>query len=295
MNDTQDMRAERIARLTLAETLHPKYLARLTPAAPATFTLKVIETSAEERPLPEHLARVLAYDGRRTLAEGEEAGARYVIPSDPEWPQALNGLGDHGPLGLWVIGTPSLAEAVEKSVAIVGTMAASEYGRHCAAYLADGLATFGYNTVAAAGVSSGIGPAALTGCAARNGIPVEVLAGGITGPAPREVARRRRSLIHSEGLLVSKYGPHSRLSRSRIAERESLIAGLSSAVTLVEGISAKYELAGRAAERMDRPLLAVPGPITSGLSDLPNELIRQGRAKAVTSATNIIARTKNLT
>jgi DNA processing protein len=295
VNDTQDMRAERIARLTLTETLHPKYISRITPAVPATFTLKVIAASAGEGPLPKHLARVLAYNGERTLAEGEEAGARYVIPSDPEWPQALSGLGDQGPLGLWVIGTPSLAKAVKKSIAIVGSMAASDYGRHCAAYLADGLAAVGYNTVAASGVGSGIGPSALTGCAARNGTPVGVLSGGITGPTSQEVARRRRSLLHSGGLLVSKYGPRSRTSLTRVVERESLIAGLSRAVTLVEGVSAKYELAGRAAERMDRPLLAVPGPITSGLSDLPNELIRQGRAKAVSSATNIIARTKNLT
>ncbi|MHA7956260.1 DNA-processing protein DprA [Streptomyces sp. L500] len=295
MNDTQDMRAERIARLTLAETLQSKYIAQLTPAVPAALTLKAIEASADERPLPKHLAKVLAYDGQRALAEGEEAGARYVIPTDPEWPQALNGLGDQGPLGLWVIGAPSLAKTVKKSIAIVGSMAASDYGRHCAAYLADGLASFGYNTVAAAGVGSGIGPSALAGCAARNGTPVGVLSGGITGPATQEITRTRHSIIHAGGLLVSKHGPRYRTSLSTVVERESLIAGLSRAVTLVEGVSAKYELAGRTAERMDRPLLAVPGPITSGLSDLPNELIRQGRAKAVTSATNIIARTKNLT
>jgi DNA processing protein len=46
--------------------------------------------------------------------------------------------------------------------------------------------------------------------------------------------------------------------------------------------------AARNALTLGRPVMAVPGPITSDLSAGCNTLIRQGRATAVTSASEVI-------
>ena len=59
----------------------------------------------------------------------------FVIPGDDEWPAGLDDLehrpSAHGgvPLGLWVRGGRDLAEAVERSVALVGSRASTASGR----------------------------------------------------------------------------------------------------------------------------------------------------------------------
>jgi hypothetical protein len=72
------------------------------------------------------------------------AAARFVVPGDEEWPV---GLGDlrHAesiqrrggePVGLWLCGPGHLAHLMERSVAIVGSRAATAYGNGIAADLA---------------------------------------------------------------------------------------------------------------------------------------------------------------
>ena len=66
-------------------------------------------------------------------------GVRVLVPGDPEWPVGLDRLGEP-PYCLFVRGAPTSAALVERSVAIVGSRAATEYGLRVAADLADGLA-----------------------------------------------------------------------------------------------------------------------------------------------------------
>lgn len=47
-------------------------------------------------------------DASHPLRTAREARVRLVTPDDPEWPDALNDLGDHAPLCLWVRGDPRL-------------------------------------------------------------------------------------------------------------------------------------------------------------------------------------------
>ncbi|WP_116211553.1 DNA-processing protein DprA [Streptomyces olivoreticuli] len=290
MNLSHD-RDERAARIALTEAAAPQDL----PIPPGTSAAELVAAMADLAgsgvQLSKLFTRVLDYDGHRALDEGWKAGARYIIPTDAEWPQALAGLGNHTLLGLWVRGDARLDDATKKAIAMAGSMAASDYGRYAAMHLSGELAQLGYNVIAAAsGPGSSIGEAALHGCGASGGNPIGILSGGITGRATPPVQRMRGSILDDGGLLVSSYGPGTLTSLSKTVQRTNLMAALSQAVTLVEGHGPKWEVAARAAERLDRPLLAVPGPITSLLSDLPNELIRQGRARAVLSATNIAAR-----
>ncbi|MFC4512161.1 DNA-processing protein DprA [Streptomyces ehimensis] len=290
MNLSHD-RDERAARIALTEAAAPQSL-RFPPGTSAAELVAAMADLAGSGTQRSRLfTSVLGYDGHRALDEGWKAGARYVIPTDAEWPQALAGLGGQAPLGLWVRGDARLADATEKAVAMAGSMAASDYGRYAATHLSEGLAQLGYTVIAAAAApGSGIGAATLRGCAAGSGTPVGVLSSGITGRATPPVQRMLDSILSNGGLLVSSYGPGTPTGLAKNVQRTSAMAALSRAVTLLEGHSLKWEVAARAAERFDRALLAVPGPITSQLSDLPNELIRQGRARAVTSATNIAAR-----
>ena len=84
------------------------------------------------------------------LAVLERMGGRLVTAADAEWPllafTAFAGIDTkqrpeaHPPLALWVAGPARLDEVAQRAAAIVGTRAATAYGEHVAAELADGLA-----------------------------------------------------------------------------------------------------------------------------------------------------------
>jgi len=82
------------------------------------------------------------------LAVLERMGGRLVTAADAEWPllafTAFAGIDTkqrpeaHPPLALWVAGPARLDEVAQRAAAIVGTRAATAYGEHVAAELADG-------------------------------------------------------------------------------------------------------------------------------------------------------------
>jgi len=57
-----------------------------------------------------------------------ESGIRLVCPGDPEWPGQLADLGDDQPYALWLRGSADLRFSCLRSVAIVGSRAATAYG-----------------------------------------------------------------------------------------------------------------------------------------------------------------------
>ncbi|WP_436759420.1 recombinase family protein [Streptosporangium sp. V21-05] len=92
-------------------------------------------------------ARLKTADPGRDLAEGERIGARLVVPGDPEWPTQLDDLGDSRPYGLWLHGDADLRFSCLRSVAVVGSRAATPYGTHVAAELGAGLSERGWGVV----------------------------------------------------------------------------------------------------------------------------------------------------
>jgi DNA processing protein len=149
-------------------------------------------------------------DGAATLERGAAAGARFICPGDPDWPAGLDGLeltldaaprAVPPPLGLWVRGEPDLAEVSRRSVAVVGSRAATEYGVRVAADVAADLAAAGWTVVS--GAAYGIDAAAHRGALAVGGTTVAILACGVDVAYPRGNA----GLLHriaGEGLLVSE-------------------------------------------------------------------------------------------
>src|SRR5215204_4305326 len=115
----------------------------------------------------------------------EVAGARFVVPGDEEWPAGLDDL-RHAesiqrrggePVGLWLRGPGHLAHLMERSVAIVGSRAATAYGNGIAADLAADLVDQGVAVLS--GGAFGIDVAAHRGALAAGGPTVCVLANGV--------------------------------------------------------------------------------------------------------------------
>ncbi|MGV9939124.1 DNA-processing protein DprA [Streptomyces sp. NPDC003401] len=231
------------------------------------------------------LARAARAEPERDLAVAREAGVRFVCPGDTEWPGPLDDLGDARPLGLWVRGRPSLRMWALRSVAVVGARACTEYGAHMAADLAAGLAERGW--VVVSGGAYGVDGAAHRGALAAGGATVAVLACGVDRPYPRghtELINR----IAQQGLVVGELPPGDHPTQSRFILRNRVIAALTGGTVVVEAAHRSGSLVtARAAQRLGRHTMGVPGPATSSLSAGVHELLRE-EAVLVTDAAEVV-------
>lgn len=292
---------ERIARATLtylAEPgdLLPGTLARLAGAARALEAVRsaslagitgVAATPERTRALQRlqsRLATAPPHDEiRRALDDGS---FRLVCPGDPEWPSELDGLGDGAPVALWVTGAADLAASCRRSVTVTGARAATAYGSYLAAELSASLA--GQGVTVMAGGSFGVDAAAHRGALAADGITIAVLAGGLGVPYPAAHAELFNAIAGS-GTLVSEVPPGARVSRLRFLSRARVLAALGTGTVVIESAARSGALAvARHASDLGRPVMAVPGPVTSGMSAGCNDLIRTGHAVLVTSASDVI-------
>ena len=229
--------------------------------------------------------RLPGLDPERDVRAVGRMGGRVVVPSDDEWPSRLGDLGHEVPSCLWVRGSLRLGPAVESSVSIVGTRSPTAYGDHMAGDLACGVSDRGLSVVS--GAAFGIDGKAHRGALAVAGTTVAVLAGGVDVPYPRSHDKLIRR-IAEEGLVVSEQAPGASPMKHRFLERNRLIAALTQATVVVEAAwrSGAIATANRAAG-LNRPLGAVPGPVTSPVSAGCHRLIRESAAVCVTDAADL--------
>ncbi|UOB09951.1 DNA-processing protein DprA [Streptomyces sp. HP-A2021] len=231
------------------------------------------------------LARAEVARPRADLAVAREAGVRFVRPGDAEWPGQLDDLGDARPLGLWVRGRASLRMWALRSVAVVGARACTEYGAHMAATLAAGLAEQGW--VVVSGGAYGVDGAAHRGVLGAGGATVAVLACGVDRPYPRGHTQLI-GRIADQGLVIGELPPGDHPTPSRFILRNRVIAALTRGTVVVEAAHRSGSLVtARAAQRLGRYTMGVPGPATSGLSAGVHELLR-GEAALVTDAADVV-------
>ncbi|ANS68273.1 DNA processing Smf-family protein [Streptomyces lincolnensis] len=231
------------------------------------------------------VARAGRAEPERDLAEARDAGVRFVAPGDGEWPGQLDDLGDARPLGLWVRGRASLRMWALRSVAVVGARACTEYGAHMAATLAAGLAERGW--VVVSGGAYGVDGAAHRGALGAGGATVAVLACGVDRPYPRGHTQLI-TRIAEQGLVVGELPPGDHPTPSRFVLRNRVIAALTRGTVVVEAAHRSGSLVtARAAQRLGRHTIGVPGPATSGLSAGVHELLRQD-AVLVTDAADVV-------
>jgi len=239
---------------------------------------------------------------QRDLERIEEAGGRFVIPGDPEWPEQLGDLHgtalvDYGiarqsigtPYGLWVRGNGDLAELTRHSIALVGSRACTPYGETVAAGLAAGLVGKDYRVIS--GGAYGIDAAAHRGAMNDDLCPstVAVLACGADMFYPRANEAMFERIVVGGGLVVSETPPGFSVTRKRFLMRNRIVAAMSRATVVVEsGIRSGTMNTVGWAEQLGRLVLAVPGPITSAASIGPNNLIHTRRATAVVSVQDIL-------
>lgn len=235
-------------------------------------------------------------DGETNLIRGQNTGARLVVPETEEWPHerfscysgaTAMGMADMAePLALWVRGRVPLVAALEAAVAIVGARAASGYGEQLAAELGHGVANAGFTVVS--GAAYGIDGAAHRGALAAEGITVAFLACGLDIDYPAGHGRLLRA-IAERGAVVSEYAPGTSPRRHRFLVRNRLIAGSGQGTVVVEaGARSGAGNTATSADALGRPVMALPGRVTSATSVGCHEMVRSGKAVLVTNPAEII-------
>jgi DNA processing protein len=211
-------------------------------------------------------------------------GVRVLAPGDDQWPLALDRL-KAPPYCLFVRGGTDLAALVERSVAIVGSRAATDYGLRVAADLGEGLAARGFTVVS--GAAYGVDAAAHRGALAADGPTVAVLACG----ADRAYPTAHRGLLDrvaTAGSVVSEVPVGCAPYRSRFLARNRVIALLARATVVVEANPRSGSLTtARAAREHHLPVGAVPGPVTSMTSAGCHTLVRDTGAVLVTDVAEV--------
>jgi DNA processing protein len=210
----------------------------------------------------------IAQQVQQQMDLAHEFGARWITPSDEEFPVLLNDC----PL-LSVRGTLVNVQ----SVAIVGTRNADAYGLAISDALAKALASCGITVVS--GAAAGIDESAHRAVIAASGQTVAVLGTGLMG----ERSDKKNEFldeIAQNGAVVSEFLITAHGARWTFPLRNQVIAGMCYGTVVVQaGKKSGALLTARAAKTANRPVYAVPGDVVHPLSQGTNQLIASGDAR----------------
>lgn len=211
-------------------------------------------------------------------------GMHIVTPEMEAWPTGFNDLDVHAPHALWVRGDERLLST--RSLAVVGSRAATSYGETVTAELVTGVASRGVTIIS--GGAYGIDGVAHRTCLATDSPTIAVLAGGADRLYPSGHERLLHRITES-GLVFAEQSPGSSPTRWRFLQRNRLIAAMSVATLVCEAghRSGSLNTAGHAAQ-LGRPIGAVPGSIFSASSAGCHRLFREYDAACIRSSDDVL-------
>ena len=217
-------------------------------------------------------------DGVRVRERLAELGARVLLAGEADFPAPLEEIPDP-PAVLYVWGDLSLLS--RPGVAMVGSRDHTAYGAEAAQLLAGAVAQ---HAVVVSGMARGIDALVHTAALDAGGGSIGVLGNGfgVIYPAANR-ALYERMVAH--GCLVTEHPPGERPHAGSFPRRNRLISGLARAVVVIEAKAGSGAIVtADLGIEQGRPVLAVPGPITSRTSVGCNTLIQQGAKVALCAA-----------
>lgn len=195
---------------------------------------------------------------------------------DVEYPEKLRQI-YRPPLILFARGDISLLQ--RKIVTIVGSRLASSYSKQVIDQLVPNLTNNQF--VIASGLAKGVDSFSHHATLSNHGKTVAVIGNGLNYVYPKENYDLQRQ-IELNGLVLSEYLPDTPPRPYRFVERNRILAGLSESVVVTEAKAKSGSLiTANLALQENREVYAVPGPITSSLSEGPNRLIEAGATPVI--------------
>jgi DNA processing protein len=176
----------------------------------------------------------------------------------------------------------------KKSIAIVGSRRMTRYGKEVVDKFVSEIVASGITTIS--GFMYGVDTEVHQKTVDYEGRTVAVFGCGLDVVYPPENEKLYIQILENNGLIISEYEPSAKPHLWKFPQRNKIVAGLSTLGVLVveAGENSGSLLTARLALKMGKKVHAVPGPINSPTSFGTNELIKNGKAKMVTVARDII-------
>jgi len=170
-------------------------------------------------------------------------------------------------------------------ISIVGTRQATKEGKQIVDKIIRELAP--YNPVIISGLAYGIDIEAHKAALENNLETFGVMATGLEKIYPSIHTKIANKMLEKGGVLT-EYPPGIKMDPAYFPARNRIIAGLSEATLIIEaGIKGGALITAYLARDYDREVFAIPGSLTSKLSEGCNHIIKNNLAQLVTSADDI--------
>jgi len=208
----------------------------------------------------------------------------FVALCDKDYPKSFKKL-ENPPIVIYGKGDKSCLKTPQ-TLGVVGTRKVTSYGKDVTESLVAQLTNFGFTVVS--GMALGVDAIAHISCLDHKGKTIAVLGNGVDLPFPRENQSLYQKILEKRGVVISEYPPGANPTKGSFPARNRLIAALSLGVLIPEAATGSGSLiTAEYAKKLGKPIFAVPGPITSRMSDGTSQLLQDG-AVLVRSAQDIV-------
>ena len=216
------------------------------------------------------------------LRRAEKDGVQLLFYTSKQFPARLKLIPD-APALLYYQGTADLNQP--KTLAIVGTRQATDYGREQTERLIKGISS--HKPLIVSGLAYGIDIAAHRAALQEGLETVGVMATGLDVLYPA-VHRKTAEKMLTQGGLLTEFAFGTQPDKYNFPSRNRVIAGLSDGTVVVEAARKGGALiTADLAQGYDRDVLAVPGPLGSLASEGCHELIKANKAALYSEPTDI--------
>lgn len=225
---------------------------------------------------------------------------KYMELKKEDWSESLKKI-KPGVQNIFYKGKIDLLLDDSPKLAIVGSRRMTEYGQRVIEKWMPVLVNRGVTIVS--GFMYGVDQTAHNACLSSGGKTIAVLGWGIDWQVADQDVELYHKIVEADshacrqagppagraGLIVSEYGEKTVPQLWFFPQRNRIVAGISDAVLVIEGSTKSGSMiTAKLATRFGKKLLALPGQVTSRVAEGTNGLIRDGKAKAVTSAEEVL-------
>ena len=214
-----------------------------------------------------------------------------ITINDPKYPKLLKQINDPPKQiyyrGNWPFDTAQGKDDIfENCLAVVGSRRMTSYGQQITNKLISEIAIRGITIVS--GFMYGIDAIAHKTALDIGGRTIAVMPCGIERIHPEYQTKLYADILENNGLVISEFEGDSLPAFWTYPRRNRIIAGLSKATMVVEaGLKSGSLITANLAKKYRRKVFAVPGPLTSILSEGICQLIKEG-AEVVTAAGDVL-------